>query len=188
MGERRKSSMVRESTGMPYAQGMSLVATRHRYDLRLSWRFPTLAFGAPGAISSGEAEDESSLAFIFLSQAQDAETTRRAATPPDWLMKAKKLVQQRACEGFTIAEIAYEVAIHPVHLATEFRRFFGLTICEFARRIKLDLAKKRLVGSDDPVAEIALETGFYDQAHLTRVFRSRFGMPPAKFRAYYRRS
>lgn len=188
MGDRRKSSTVREGTGMPYAQGMSLVATRHRYDLRLSWRFPSLAFGTPGAVSSDEAESESSLAFIFLSQAQDPGTARRAATPPDWLMKAKKLVHQRACEGFTIAEIAYEVAIHPVHLATEFRRFFGVTICEYARQIKLDLAKKRLVSTNDPVAEIALETGFYDQAHLTRVFRSRFGMPPAKFRAYYRRA
>ncbi len=43
-------------------------------------------------------------------------------------------------------------------------------------------AARLLAGSDVPIAEVAIASGFRDQSHLTRAFRARFGMPPAAFR------
>jgi transcriptional regulator GlxA family with amidase domain len=34
-----------------------------------------------------------------------------------------------------------------------------------------------------PVADVALDTGFADQAHLTRMFKAAHGVPPAHHRA-----
>jgi AraC-like DNA-binding protein len=39
-----------------------------------------------------------------------------------------------------------------------------------------------LRSTDLPIAAIARQQGFVDQAHLGRAFRSRFGMPPARYR------
>jgi AraC-like DNA-binding protein len=39
------------------------------------------------------------------------------------------------------------------------------------------------MGRGRPLAEVAAETGFADQAHFTRAFKSAFGLPPARYRA-----
>jgi AraC-like DNA-binding protein len=43
------------------------------------------------------------------------------------------------------------------------------------------LRARELLRRGLPVAEVALETGFYDQAHLTRVFKRCVGVPPRRF-------
>jgi AraC-like DNA-binding protein len=45
---------------------------------------------------------------------------------------------------------------------------------------RLDFARSRL-GRGAPLAELALATGFVDQAHFTRMFRSAFGVTPARY-------
>ena len=44
----------------------------------------------------------------------------------------------------------------------------------------------RLLDTERPVADIALETGFTDQSHLTRVFRRSLRETPAAFRRRFR--
>jgi len=38
------------------------------------------------------------------------------------------------------------------------------------------------MGSDEPIARIARDTGFADQAHLTRAMRDLLGVTPAALR------
>jgi AraC-like DNA-binding protein len=33
-----------------------------------------------------------------------------------------------------------------------------------------------------PLSEVALSLGFYDQAHFSRLFRRTYGLPPARLR------
>lgn len=40
----------------------------------------------------------------------------------------------------------------------------------------------RALGTGDPLARIATEAGYADQAHMTRAFRRWFGLPPARLR------
>jgi AraC-like DNA-binding protein len=47
---------------------------------------------------------------------------------------------------------------------------------------RLDWAQGEIVAGRS-LAEIALEAGFADQAHLTRMFKAAYGLSPAKFRA-----
>jgi len=50
-------------------------------------------------------------------------------------------------------------------------------------RLGIDRAAARLIDSDDPIAVVAAECGFYDQANLTRQFGRLAGETPARFRA-----
>ena len=55
------------------------------------------------------------------------------------------------------------------------------------RRIRVDEARRLLSNTERPIADIALETGFTDQSHLTRVFRRVLGETPGDFRRRFRR-
>jgi AraC-like DNA-binding protein len=45
---------------------------------------------------------------------------------------------------------------------------------------RLDFARNQLRGGM-PLAEVALTAGFADQPHLTRMFRSAFGVTPGRY-------
>jgi AraC family transcriptional regulator len=43
-----------------------------------------------------------------------------------------------------------------------------------------------MLGSDEPLAQIALACGFADQAHLARIFRRETGTAPSAWRLAHR--
>lgn len=67
-------------------------------------------------------------------------------------------------------------------LARQFRLMLGTSPHRYLVGRRLDLARQRLRG-DRPLADVAGETGFADQAHFTRTFKAAFGLTPARYRA-----
>ena len=83
----------------------------------------------------------------------------------------------------TLAALAREVGVHPVHLAHEFRRFYRESVGEYARRLRVERACAEMARSERPLSEIAADAGFYDQSHFTNVFKRHTGLTPAEFRS-----
>ncbi|HEX9565576.1 MAG TPA: AraC family transcriptional regulator [Gemmatimonadaceae bacterium] len=75
---------------------------------------------------------------------------------------------------------------HPVYVARAFRRRFGCSIGGYARRLRAARAHHLLVTSKRPLSIVALDSGYSDQAHMTRDLRRRLGTTPAAFRAEVR--
>jgi len=105
---------------------------------------------------------------------------------PRWLARAKEMLHERSSESIALGEVAKQVDIHPVHLAREFRRFYGCTLGEYLRGLRIQYACRKLSSSDMPLVEIALGAGFANQAHFSRVFKRYTGMTPTEFRALNR--
>lgn len=101
---------------------------------------------------------------------------------PGWLERAAEMVHDRFRERLQLSEIADEVGVHPGHLARAFRQHFRLPLGNYMRRLRLGWAARRLGESNDPIVKIALEAGFADQSHFTRVFRQYSGTTPAQMR------
>jgi AraC family transcriptional regulator len=116
-----------------------------------------------------------------------AESSRQASRtqdrqPPRWLLRVSDLVQARFHEPLTLGAIAESVGVHPAHLARVFRRFYGCTLGDYVRKLRVEFACHRLTTSDTPLADIALAAGFSDQSHFSNTFKRHTGMPPAVFR------
>jgi AraC family transcriptional regulator len=105
-----------------------------------------------------------------------------SAPLPRWLARLEEVLRARFAESLTLTELADLAGVHPVHLAATFRRHRGCTVGDYLRRLRVDHACRRLAGSADPLAEVALDAGFADQSHFTRTFKRLTGLTPAAYR------
>lgn len=80
-------------------------------------------------------------------------------------------------------QLAAEVGVHPVYLARLFRAVHGVGIAGYRKRLRVLAAAGRLAQARPGLCEVAVATGFSDQSHLTRAFRSELGITPAAYRA-----
>lgn len=107
----------------------------------------------------------------------------RATAPPPWLSTVEDYLHTNFHRTICVRDIAAEVGVHHAHLHRAFRSRYGCAVGVFVRRLRVQRAACALRASDEVIAKVALDCGFADQPHLTRVFRTWVGVTPAKFRA-----
>ena len=125
---------------------------------------------------------ETRLAFI-------AERIRRLLGEPpeephahraDLAERLRAYLDARLFERVTMAAAALALDAGETHLARAFREVYGLAPHQYVVGRRLDAARDRILGGQ-PLADVATEVGFYDQAHLTRRFRRFLGTTPGRF-------
>ena len=119
--------------------------------------------------------------------AEVARSGRRSAQsgPPPWLQHVRERMHDDISARMTLDDLASGAGVHPVHLATTFRRFFGVTVASYVRELRIEYACRQLAGSDAPLSDIALAAGFADQSHFGRTFKRATRMTPAAYRAAF---
>lgn len=110
--------------------------------------------------------------------------TERAAAPaapPAWLRAARDAIRECSDDALSLAELAAQSGRHPVHLAREFRRYFGTSVGAYRRHVRLERAEAMLRTSAE-VTEVALACGFASHSHFCRAFKAAYGLTPSQFR------
>lgn len=87
----------------------------------------------------------------------------------------------------TVAEVADDVGWSPRRLHARCRAELGLSPQELRRVARFDRAR-RAVAAGRPLATVAVEEGYTDQAHLSRDFTRFAGLPPGRWSSAQRRS
>jgi len=113
------------------------------------------------------------------SGAQDRPAPLKAA--PAWLVEARARLQETPAST-SLARLAREVGVHPVHLSRSFVRHFGRRPSIVRRDAMVGHALALALAQNEPLAACAQAAGFADQAHLTRAVRAVCGFPPARLR------
>jgi AraC family transcriptional regulator len=101
---------------------------------------------------------------------------------PRWLKRAQALLHDDCGKSLSLAEVAREAGVHPVHLTRVFRRYLRCTPGEYLRRCRLDKAAALIAADAARLSEIAQTCGYVDQAHLSHAFRAAYGMAPGAYR------
>ena len=103
-----------------------------------------------------------------------------AKAKPDfnWL----ELVENELAQLRPTIAIARRLDLHPAWLARAYRAATGEGLHETARRKRVERACGLLRRTRQPLAEIALASGFCDQGHMNRCFRAVVGRTPLAVR------
>jgi AraC family transcriptional regulator len=73
--------------------------------------------------------------------------------------------------------------VNPAHLCRTFRRYRRRTIGDYVIGLRVQFVCRKLLETRDSLTEIAVEAGFADQSHMTRIFKRVTGVPPGAYRS-----
>lgn len=130
-------------------------------------------------VAASAADDPAAFAAMCAGEPRDV-------TPVDahhWLARARDRLAE---EGqLRSGAVAREVGLHPVRFAKLFQAAFGRAPGALRQSRRTARAIDRIIRSSCCLADIACETGFADQAHMTRTVTTAVGVPPARLRRVF---
>jgi transcriptional regulator GlxA family with amidase domain len=80
------------------------------------------------------------------------------------------------------SELAVIARLSPCHFSRAFRDSFGCSPLEYITHRRVEHAQGLMLATDAPLSQIALDCGFADQAHFSRLFRRIVGESPRSWR------
>lgn len=96
--------------------------------------------------------------------------------------KVQSYIEQHFAEDIKIAEFADIFFINPYYLTHIFKELTGYSPKQYLILTRLFHAKDLLVDTTLPINEIAYRSGFKDTNNFIRLFKSKFGITPLKYR------
>jgi AraC-like DNA-binding protein/mannose-6-phosphate isomerase-like protein (cupin superfamily) len=103
---------------------------------------------------------------------------------PSTLDRAREYLHDRISDDVSLDDLGTETGLTKFHLVRAFRDRFGLPPHAYQLQQRVFRAK-RLLKSFSP-SHVALECGFSDQSHFTRVFRAHTGTTPRRYAEQFR--
>jgi AraC family transcriptional regulator len=98
------------------------------------------------------------------------------------LQRAIDYIHAHLIGDVRLGDIATAAGLSVFHFARTFKKTTGLTPHAYLMKARVERAKELLLEYDKTLVEIASETGFSDQSHMSRVFRRFTGATPSEFR------
>ena len=98
-----------------------------------------------------------------------------------------RLMRQNLKHNFSTAELAEHIHTSERTLLRRFKAATGSTPTEYLTNLRLQHAEKLLYATELSISEIALECGFYDGSHFSRLFSACHNISPRLYRQRKRR-
>jgi AraC-like DNA-binding protein len=96
--------------------------------------------------------------------------------------RARQFLDAETTRVVSSSELEGVTGLTRYELARQFRAFVGTSPYRYSLMRRLASARRQIAQSR-PLVDVALETGFADQAHFTRRFTDAFGITPGQYSA-----
>jgi AraC family transcriptional regulator len=131
-------------------------------------------------------ETASKLALEFLTRIAASDTavsdSAHGGLAPWQKRKVDRYLRENLENNIGLNELAGEVKLSVSHFCRAFKKSFDDTPHAYVLRLRLELAQKLMLTTNDPLSQIALSCGLADQAHLSKLFRRVFCDTPNAWR------
>jgi AraC family transcriptional regulator len=98
------------------------------------------------------------------------------------MQKVQDEIRNVISTGIRLPAIAATVALSPGQFSRAFHATMGETFSAYVLRVRLEVAMRLLSEADDPLCEVAIESGFGDQSSFSRAFAKAAGISPFRWR------
>ncbi len=106
----------------------------------------------------------------------------RGGLAPWQKRKVDRYLKQNLDRPVRLNAVAEQVALSVSYFSRAFKETFGTTPHMHMLRLRLELAKRLMLTTEDALSQIALACGLADQAHLSKLFRRVVGETPSAWR------
>jgi AraC family transcriptional regulator len=106
----------------------------------------------------------------------------RGGLAPWQKRKVDRYLRQNLDRPVRLNIVAEQVALSVSYFSRAFKESFGTTPHMHMVRLRVELAQKLMLTTEDPLSQIAFACGLADQAHLSKVFRRVVGETPNAWR------
>ena len=96
--------------------------------------------------------------------------------------KVMRHIGEHLDRPISIGALAEIVGLSTNYFSRRFKGSFGVAPREYVIRSRLERAKSLMQQTGASLCQIALDTGFCDQAHMSRLFHAVVGSPPNRWR------
>lgn len=98
------------------------------------------------------------------------------------LRRVDAYIGEHLAEAISLSTLADQAGLSPFHFVRVFKQATGRTPHRYLLERRLERARELLLCRSRALAEVAVETGFCDQSHLTLHFKRTYGLTPGEFR------
>lgn len=100
-----------------------------------------------------------------------------------WQMKrVDAYIEENIAETITLEQLASQAKLSASYFGRAFKASIGETPHAYILRKRVARARRLMLDTSAPLAEIALDCGMADQSHMTRIFRRFTGTSPHAWR------
>ncbi len=133
--------------------------------------------GSPSSIPA----DPRSLEQVLLNAERELLGQRKSIDKMDAVLA---YIDQNFTRNISIADLSAQFELTPNYLSTLLKKRLGIKFTDYLTSLRLALAKKLLLNTDQSVKEITEQVGYYSQSHFTKLFTEKEGCTPAEFREH----
>jgi AraC-like DNA-binding protein len=101
------------------------------------------------------------------------------------LQRAREFLDAEATRVVRSAELEAMTGLTRYDLARQFRLIYGTSPYRYLLMRRLMRGREQ-IARGQPLSAVAVDIGFADQAHFTRMFKAAFGLTPARYRVLSR--
>ena len=81
-----------------------------------------------------------------------------------------------------LTKLARKIGIPPRQVSTAINQQTGLSVSQFINELRINVASRLLLETDQTVTKILLESGFNTKSNFNREFKHKTGMSPSQWR------
>jgi AraC-like DNA-binding protein len=122
------------------------------------------------------------LLSFLVAQVESEPANARGGLAPWRKRKIDRYLREHLDQPLRVEELADQVSLSVGHFCRAFKESFTETPHSHIMRLRLELAQRLMLTTDDSLSHIALDCGLSDQAHLSKLFRQRIGETPSSWR------
>ena len=102
------------------------------------------------------------------------------------IASALKAIHADPAHPWTLESLARHAGLSRTAFAIKFTRYLTMTPLSYITQWRMQIARRLLVESDQPIIDVAESTGYQSEASFGRIFKRHFDIAPATYRRQYR--